>query len=110
MTAVQNPAGVVPCYNVLSWDPNTGEFLSEVRLFQVMKLEQPTVLDQATGSGVLFEFPYAAVSGGPSSEDLSSILRKRAIGLSERQNSNIGQVNNTSAFFMNGTVDITQKG
>jgi hypothetical protein len=110
ISTINNPAGVVPCYNVLSWDPNTGNFMSEVRLFQVVNLEQKSVLDQATGSGVLFEFPFATVTGVPSDANVSSLLMRRAIELSKRQNQNIGPVNNTSAFYLNGTADPNQNG
>ena len=108
MTTVTNPAGVVPCYNVLSFDPNTGMFLSEVRLFQIVNMVQPSVMASATGSGVLLEFPHAQINGSPGQDSISSMLAKRGIKLDKRQDTSMGQVIVVDAFYMNGTADITQ--
>jgi hypothetical protein len=105
ITSITNPAGVVPCYNVLSFDPNTGFFLSEVRLFQIVNMEKPAIMAGASGSGLLFEFPHAEIHAGPGPETKSNRLGKRAI--TERQSS-MGQVNVVDAFYMNGTADISQ--
>ena len=109
MTSITNPAGVIPCYNVLSFDPNTGNFLSEVRLFQVVSMEQQSVLAGVTGSGVLFEFPHAQITSSPGSDDIDALLESMNAMLVKRQNANIGQVNIVDAFLMNGTADITGK-
>jgi hypothetical protein len=104
-SAIINPAGLVPCYNVLLFDPNTGMFISEVRLFQVVSLEQPALLEQVTGSGVLFEFPYAQITSSP---DESSVLGKRSTRLVRRQTPQ-GQVNLVQTFYMNGTAEVDNK-
>jgi hypothetical protein len=109
LTSITNPAGVVPCYNVLSFDPNTGVFLSEVRIFQVVSMEQQTVLAGATGSGVLFEFPHAQITSSPGADNLVTVLESMNAMLMKRQNSNLGQINIVDVFYMNGTADITQK-
>jgi hypothetical protein len=98
-SAIINPAGVVPCYNVLMWNPNNGQFLSEVRLFQMQQLVDQSVMDRATGSSVLFEFPDATITGSPGDADIVNLL-------STRDN---GDVSIVDAFYMNGTVDLTQK-
>ena len=108
LTSITNPAGVVPCYNVLSLDPNTGMLLAEVRIFQVGSMEQQSLLAGATGSGVLFEFPHAQITGSPGG-NLDATLEKMNAMLMKRQTSNIGQVNLVDVFYMNGTADITQK-
>ena len=109
LTSITNPAGVVPCYNVLSFDPNTGVFLSEVRIFQIVSMEQQSVLAGATGSGVLFEFPHAQITSSPGAANLDVTLEKMNAMLIKRQNSNIGQVNVVDVFYMNGTADISQR-
>ena len=109
LTSITNPAGVVPCYNVLSFDPNTGVFLSEVRIFQIVSMEQQSVLAGATGSGVLFEFPHAQITSSPGAANLDATLEKMNAMLMKRQNSNIGQVNIVDVFYMNGTADISQR-
>lgn len=109
VSAITNPAGVIPCYNVLWFDPNTGMFLAEVRLFQVVNMMQTSVLSKATGSGVLFEFPHASITSSPGSDDLSTVLNEMNAMLVRRQTQEIGQVNIVDAFLMNGTADITQK-
>jgi hypothetical protein len=106
MTSIINPAGVVPCYNVLSFDPNTGVFISEARLFQVVSLEQQGVLATATGSGVLFEFPHATIEGSPTMQQLQQILNKQNV---KRQTNDAGQINFVTSFLMNGTADISQR-
>jgi hypothetical protein len=109
VSAITNPAGVIPCYNVLWFDPNTGMFLAEVRLFQVVDIMQSAVLAKATGSGVLFEFPHASITSSPGSDDINAVLDKMNAMLVRRQTTEIGQVNIVDAFLMNGTADITQK-
>jgi hypothetical protein len=109
ITSITNPAGVIPCYNVLWFDPNTGMFLAEVRLFQVVNMMQSSILAKATGSGVLFEFPHASITSSPGQDDINTILDKMNAMLVRRQTPEIGQVNIVDAFLMNGTADITQK-
>jgi hypothetical protein len=109
VSAITNPAGVIPCYNVLWFDSNTGMFLAEVRLFQVVNIMQSSVLAKATGSGVLFEFPHASISSSPGSDDINTVLDQMNTMLVRRQTTEIGQVNIVDAFLMNGTADITQK-
>jgi len=106
-SAIINPAGVVPCYNVLMYNPTNGEFLSEVRLFQVNNMVQASVVAGSTGSNVLFEFPHATINGSPGETDIQNLLTKRGVVL-ERA-SNIGDVTIVDAFYMNGTADITQR-
>lgn len=108
ITTVTNPAGVVPCYNVLSFDPNNGMFLSEVRLFQIVNMVQPSVMAGATGSGVLFEFPHAQINGSPGEDAIASMFAKRGIKLDKRQDPSMGRVVVVDSFYMNGTADITQ--
>ena len=108
MNSVTNPAGVVPCYNVLSFDPNTGIFLSEVRLFQIVSMVQSSVMASAMGSGVLFEFPHAEIHGSPDGQRLPRALAKRDLKLGRRQDPSMGQVNVVDAFYMNGTAEITK--
>ena len=108
MASITNPAGVVPCYNVLSFDPNTGMFLSEVRLFQIVSMVQSSVMASAMGSGVLFEFPHAEIHGSPDGQRLPSALAKRDLKLGRRQDPSMGQVNVVDAFYMNGTAEITK--
>jgi hypothetical protein len=107
ITSIINPAGVIPCYNVLSFDPNNGMFISEVRLFQVVSMEQQDIMNSASGSGVLFEFPHATIQSSPSMQELLQFLEKQS--LAKRQTSGTGQVNFVSSFLMNGTADVTQK-
>lgn len=111
-TEIDNPAGVVPCYNVLSFDPNTGIFLGEVRLFQVPSLVQDGVLAQTTGSGVLFEFPDATINSSP--DNITSFLGSAALQMRKRKlnrrqsgtSSTTGQTTLIDAFYMNGTADL----
>lgn len=106
ITSITNPAGVVPCYNVLSFDPNNGGFLCEVRLFQVVSMEQPQIMAGSFGSGVLFEFPHAEIAASPAAESISQML---TAGKIRKRQSSLGQVNLVDAFYMNGTADITQQ-
>jgi len=105
VTAINNPAGVVPCYNVLSWDPNTGKFVSEVRLYQVVNMEQPAVMADTTGSSIMFEIPDATITSSPLIESVTALIGKRS--LLRRQNSGVGQINIVSAFYLNCTTDTT---
>jgi len=89
------------------YNPNSGEFLSEVRLFQVNKLVQASVMAGSTGSSLLFEFPHATINGSPGETDIQNLLTKRGAVL-ERANDN-GDVTIVDAFYMNGTADTTQK-
>lgn len=108
VTAIDNPAGVIPCYNVISWDPNTGAFVAEVRLFQVTNMEQPAVMADTSGSKVLLEFPRATLTDTPVLESVSALVGKRSVSLVRRQASSPGQVNIVDAFILNGTADVTQ--
>ena len=108
VTSITNPAGMIPCYNVLSYDPNTGIFLSEVRLFQLVALEETSVMSGVTGSGILLEFPSAEITSSPGIQTISSMLGKRARGLVRRQASSPAQATLVDAFYMNGTADITR--
>ena len=108
ITTVTNPAGVVPCYNVLSFDPNTGMFLSEVRLFQIVSMMQSSVMASATGSGVLFEFPHAQINGSPGENSIANMFAKRGMKSEKRQDPRMGKIIPVDAFYMNGTADITQ--
>jgi hypothetical protein len=65
---------------------------------------QTSVLDEATGSGVLFEFPHATIDGSPGETEIQNLLTKR--GLVRRAASD-GDVTIVDAFYMNGTADIT---
>lgn len=65
---------------------------------------QTSVVDEATGSGVLFEFPHATIDGSPGDPDIQDLLSKR--GLVRRAASD-GDVTIVDAFYMNGTADIT---
>lgn len=106
ITSIINPAGVVPCYNVISFDPNNGVFISEVRLFQVVSMEQQSVMSTASGSGVLLEFPHATIQSSPTMEQLLQFLNNRKI---RRQSTDTNQINFVQSFLMNGTADVTQK-
>jgi hypothetical protein len=106
MTSITNPAGVIPCYNVLSFNPNTGAFISEVRLLQVASLVQPGVMADSSNTGILFEFPHAGITNTPEAASIPNLFGKRTI--TKRQTS-LGQVNVVDAFYMNGTADITQQ-
>ena len=108
VTSITNPAGMVPCYNVLSYDPNTGIFLSEVRLFQIASMEQSSVMSAVTGSGVLLEFPYAEITSSPGIQIVTNMLGKRAARLLRRQASSSSQPTLVDAFYMNGTANINQ--
>lgn len=109
VTSITNPAGMVPCYNVLSYDPNTGNFLSEVRLFQIASLEQSSVMSTVNGSGVLLEFPDAEITNSPGIQTITSMLGKRAARLLRRQASSSSQPILVDAFYMNGTANINQQ-
>jgi hypothetical protein len=111
-SSILNPAGLVPCYNVLMFDPNTGNFISEVRLFHVAAVEQANVMSQTLGSsGVLFEFPHAEITDSPGLEAIANVLGKRQVRrqvkLFERQNVTAG-ITLSQSFYLNGTADITQ--
>jgi hypothetical protein len=108
VTSITNPAGMVPCYNVLSYDPNTGVFLSEVRLFQIASMEQANIMSSVTGSGVLLEFPSAEITSSPGLQTITTLLGKRAARLLRRQTSSSAtQAALVDAFYMNGTVAAT---
>jgi hypothetical protein len=101
-TFISNPAGVYTCYNVLSFDPNTGVFIAEVRMLQIVQMENQVMLGQVTGSNILFEFPDATVTNNAGSDSL-----KRRNVLSKRQSA--AQINVASSFLLNGTADTTKK-
>jgi hypothetical protein len=106
VTSITNPAGVIPCYNVLSFDPNTGAFISEVRLLQVSSMVQPGVMANSSNTGILFEFPHAEITNTPELGSITNLFVKRAIG---KRQASLGQINVVDAFYMNGTADITQR-
>ena len=108
VTSITNPAAMVPCYNVLSYDPNTGIFLSEVRLFQIVSMEQTNIMSSVTSSGVLLEFPNAEITSSPGIQTITNLLGKRAARLLRRQASS-AQATLVDAFYMNGTADVTQR-
>jgi hypothetical protein len=108
-STITNPAGVYPCYNVISYDPNTGIFLAEVRMLQVVNMMQSSVLSSVTGSSMLFEFPDATVTNNIGTDSFVSTLGKREIKLVRRQTSTQGQVNIVDSFLLNGTTDISKK-
>jgi len=108
VTSITNPAGMVPCYNVLSYDPNTGVFLSEVRLFQIASLEQANIMSSVIGSGLLLEFPHAEITSSPGTQAITTLLGKRAAGLLRRQaGASATEATLVDAFYMNGTAAVT---
>jgi hypothetical protein len=103
-STIINPAGIAPCYNVLFFDPNSGNFISEVRLFQVISMEQPTLLSKVSSTGLLFEFPHAEITDSPGLNNITGLLSGGTMG---RKRTN--QINLVDTFYMNGTADISGK-
>jgi len=103
-STISNPAGVYPCYNVLSFNPNNGNFVAEVRMMQIVNMENQTSMASVTGSSILFEFPDATVTNMGGTDDLAGAMG--TVGKLVRRQST-QQINIVSSFLLNGTAEIS---